>query len=34
MKYISKNRLSDFELHDAVLTLESFVDHRLIAQAA
>jgi hypothetical protein len=34
MKYLSKNRLSDFEFHDAVLTLESFLSQRLIAQAA
>ena len=34
MKYISKNRLSDFEFHDVVLTFESFNDHRLIVQAA
>ena len=33
MKYISNNRLFDFEFHDAVLTFESFIDKRLIVQA-
>lgn len=32
MKYISNN-LFDFDFHDAVLTLESFADNRLIVKA-
>lgn len=33
MKYISNNRLFDFEFHDAVLTLESYIENRLIVHA-
>ena len=33
LKYISNNRLFDFEFHDAVLTLESYIENRLIVHA-
>ena len=33
MKYVSINRLSDFEFHDSELTLVSFEDQRLILNA-